>query len=528
MKNSKFLKRLTSVATAAVVACGIAGCDSKDKGKTAEGNGEIPKSVTIFAPMSGGAAKAGAKNRNEIQVYKIAEEATGCHIEWTNPTWAAAKEQFNLMIASGEYPDLIQTTWNNVPGGSAKYVDDDVIVKISDYEKYMPNFKKYIDANPELKAQFANEDGSYEYIPCFRADEELRVYLGPIIRQDWLDKLGLKMPETTDELYEVLKAFKTKDPNGNGKADEIPFGGRGGDNNSYGIGNITSAFGVYHSYYIKNGKITYGMAEPEMKEALAYLRKLYSEGLIDADYLTQDEDSFHSKIMNDRTGFAFGIQPSRYYATMNDGTRQIAGVPWIGGISHNPAYKEGIAGGQIAITTSCKNPVGVAKWLDYFFSEDGITAENFGIEGENYEVVDGKKTYISDFFEKNPSGKDRSDMFNTTVNIYNTDFPGLQLWDAYGQSLTSWGKSAIETWSKSANFENALPCMKFTAEEQEVISKKGADVVAYASELFNGIIIGNRQLSELDSMKKELNKLGLKDVLDAYNSAYKRYLKVTK
>ncbi len=525
MKNKNFFRCVVLTVLAAFVTVGLAGCGNGSDEKSMA-DGEIPKTVTIFAPMSGGAAKAGAKDRNEIQVYQIAEKATGCHIEWTNPTWAAAKEQFNLLIAGGEYPDLIQTTWNTVPGGSAKYVEDGVIVKLSDYEKYMPNLKKYLDENPELKAQFANEDGSYEYIPCFRADKELRVYLGPLIRQDWLDKLGLKMPTNTDELYEVLKAFKTQDPNGNGKADEIPFGGRGGDNNSYGIGNITSAFGVYHSYYIKNGKITYGMAEPEMKEAVAYLRKLYSEGLIDPDYLTQDEDSFHSKVMNDRAGFVFGIQPTRYYASMNDGTKNVAGVPWFGGISHNPAYKEGIGGGQIAITTSCKNPVGVAKWLDYFFSEEGIIAENYGIEGTNYKTEGDRKVYIQEFFDNNPKGLDRSETFNMTVNIYNTDFPGLQLWDAYSQSLMPWGRDAIEVWSKSANFENAIPCMKFTADEQDVISKKGTNVVAYASELFNGIIIGNRKLSEMDNIREELNKLGLEDVLAAYNSAYARYLKI--
>ena len=527
-KSKLFVKRALVVSLATAIALASSACSKKTSQEKHVGSGEMPETLTVFAPISGNAAKAGAVDRNDILMYQIAEEKTGCHVEWISPTQAAAVEQFNLMIASGEYPDIIQTGWRSIAGGAEQYVNDGVIVALSDYAEYMPNFTGYLEQHPNRKAEFVNEDGSYYFAPCIRNDDELLVYVGPTIRQDWLDKLGLKMPTNTDELYTVLKAFKTQDPNGNGKADEIPFTGMGGDSAAYGVGNVSEFFGTYYDFIVKDGKITLGMIQPEMKEALTYLNKLYKEGLIDPDYLTQDTDTYSSKIMNDRAGFTFGIQPSKYYDSMNDGTRLLSAVPYFDGKSYNIIYKMGLAGGETAITTACKNPEGAAKWLDFFYSQEGIDAFNYGIEGKTYDVVDGKKVLKMEYFEKNPDGHDRTEMFATTLGITNTDFAGVQLWDSYSQNLKPWGKEAIKVWTDSVNFNNIKPNLLLTPEEQEIVNGLLPDMYAYSGTLFNDIIVGNKKISELENAEKELNKLGLKEVTEIYNDAYARYLKANK
>lgn len=523
MKTFTLRKRLLAGALAICATIGLTACGGGEDVATNVATGEMPTELSIFANVSTNVAKAGGTSRADVAQYKIAEEATGCKIVWHSVDEAAIKEQFNLMITSGEYPDLINYNWTSVDGGAGKYIDDGVIVSISDYLDYMPNFKKFMDEHPEIAAQFVDEKGRIAWVPCVRADEELQIFVGPTIRKDWLDKLGFKMPTNNDELYAVLKAFKEQDPNGNGKADEIPVTGFGGDVWSFGIGNIVQGFDTYYNLYIKDGKVTHGMIEPEMKDALAFLRKLYEEGLIDPDYLTQDLDTFRGKVMNDRAGFFYDTQPSRYYQTMNDGTKLLVGMPYFNGRSYNNYYKVSNAGAGTAISTSCKDPAGAARWLDYFYSEEGITAANYGVEGKTYNVVDGKKVLNMDFFDNNPDGLERTVALAMNIEVTNTNFAGVQLWDAYKQTLAPWGEDAIKVWSEGTDISGAIPSVVLTAAEKKELGSKKTDVDTYVSSLFNAIIIGNKPLEALDEAPAELDKLGIQDVLRIYNDAYTRF-----
>lgn len=524
MKANFKSKKAVAAILAVALCLSMAACSNKETAKETRGNGEIPETLKIYAPLNAGAAKAGAEDRGDLLMYKIAEEKTGCKIEWISPNPSAAIEQFNLLVAGGELPDIIQTLWSTVSGGIERWVDDGVIVKLSDFREHMPNLGKIIEERPEIAKQFVYQDGSYYYAPYIRYDQELLTYVGPVIRQDWLDKLGLKMPTNTEELYAVLKAFKTQDPNGNGKADEIPFTGMYGDNWSHGVGNVVQAFDTYYSYYIKDGKVTHGMIEPEMKKALEYLSKLYKEGLIDPDYMSHSSDTYDARILNNRSGFWYGLQPTSYYKSMNDGTRKLVAVPYFDNKAFHTNYLNNLAANSLAITTACENPSGAAKWIDFFYSEEGMIGGNFGVEGKTYDVIDGKKTLKNDFFFKNPDGIDSSDMIAMNLEVTNTNFAGVQLWDGYSQILSPWGQDAIKVWATSADLKNAFPNVLMTPEEKDIVASKETDIQTYASNLFNSIIIGNKPLSELDNAEKEMNKLGLKEVLAAKEAAYKRYL----
>ncbi len=517
-------KRVLPAILAVTLMATVGGCSKKggEKGENVS-TGTMPKNLTVWAPLGSLAAKAGANDRGDILAYKIIEEQTGCVIDWISPSSAEGLEKFNLLIAGDKLPDIICA---DVWSGRDTYrdIEEGLIVPISDYLDYMPNLKKFLEENPDVAKQFRNDDGSIHYLPSARGDEELTVFVGPTIRKDWLDKLGLEMPTNTDELYNVLKAFKTQDPNGNGKQDEIAFSGMGGDSWSYGIGNIVWAYDTHYSFFVKDGKITHGMLEEEMKPALEYLAKLYSEGLIDPDYLINDDEKYKAKILNDRSGFFFGIQPSSYYLTLNDGTKELVGVPYFDGKCYNEQYLNRLGGGQTVITGDCKDPAGAAMWLDYFFSPEGIIATNFGIEGETHNVVDGKRVLDHDYVFNNPDGLESKEVCHSSFIGASTDFPSVQLWEYYSQTLQPWGKAAIEVWSSSANPENALPKLKFTAEEKDLISDELENINTYVSTQFNNIIMGRASVNDLDKIKEELDNLGMQDVLKVYNDSYVRYL----
>ena len=517
-------KRAMALALAAVVTIAASGCGKKVAKEIELGTGEMPKELTVFAPISALATKAGATDKNDILAFQLAEEATGCHINWINPSEVAFEEQFKLLLASGNYPDIIHYFWDTVPGGMQQYVDDGVIIPITDLLEFMPNFKKFGEENPEIKKQYS-VGGEIFHVPVLRGDNELRVFLGPEIRQDWLDKLGLEMPTTTDELYDVLKAFKTQDPNGNGKNDEIPFTGMLGDSITFGVANLVWAFDTHYDFYVKDGKITHGMLEDNMKDALRYLNKLYEEELLDVDYLINDQEKYDNKIMNDRAGFFFGIQPSKYYNNMNDGTKLVKAVPYIGGKCFNPIYLSNLCSQGAAITTACKNPSGAAAWLDFFFSEKGVEISNFGREGFTYNVENGKRVLDNEYIFNNPDGIERKDICAKSFISATTDFPTIQTWEYYSQTLEKWGRDAIVDWYNSADTTGALPPITFTNEEKDVMGKISSDITTYVSEVINNMIIGRTDISEFDNVKKKLREMGMDELIKIYNDAYERYNK---
>lgn len=523
MKNN--LKRAMLLMMALVMLVTMAGCGGKDEEATTVAEGEMPEKLTVWASLGNLAAQAGAEDRGDILAYQLIEEKTGVEVEWICPSEIAQQEQFNLLIASGEYPDVINYFWGTIDGGAQQYVDDGVIVPLSDYLDYMPNLSKYKEEKPAIVKQITDAEDQILYAPTLRKDDELTVYVGPAIRQDWLDKLGLEMPTNTDELYEVLKAFKTQDPNGNGQADEIPFTGILAEYPAFGIGNILWAFGTHYDFYLKDGKVVYGFLEDEMKEGLSYLSKLYAEGLIDPDYIINDEEKYDSKIMNDKSGFYYAIQPSKYYNNMNDGTRHIVAVPYFDGKCYNTMYNSNTGGAGAAITTANKNPSGTAKWLDYFYSDEATIITNFGKEGMTYNLEDGKYILDREYVFNNPNGLERKNVCAMSFIGATTDFTGFQLWDYYSQTLEPWGKDAIEVWNASADKSNILPKLSFTVEENRTLSKYMNDIKTYSAEVLNNIIVGRNDVESLAEAKATLEKMHIDEVLKVYNDAYARFLK---
>lgn len=119
-------------------------------------------------------------------------------------------QEFNLVLASNDLPDVWMNNWLNFPGGPKRAIDQGYILRLNDIiDKYAPNFKKVLQENPQIAKDIRTDEGDYYAFPFIRSEFD-KTYVGPIIRKDWLDELGLPVPETIDEWYTVLKAFKEK------------------------------------------------------------------------------------------------------------------------------------------------------------------------------------------------------------------------------------------------------------------------------------------------------------------------------
>jgi len=218
----EFLKLIGAGAgAAALAACAPTATTTTASGAPAAASAEPltlpivtqPLTLSYWCPMSSNVS-ATMKTFGEIAAYKELEKRTGIHLEFQHPPLNQETEQFNLLTASGKYPDVIEYNWlSNAPGGPARFVKDGVIIRLNEQiDKYAPNLRRVLADHPEWRKQIITDEGDIYAFPFIRSDVKLLVSTGLAVRQDWLDKLGLKTPTTLDEWRTMLTRTATASP----------------------------------------------------------------------------------------------------------------------------------------------------------------------------------------------------------------------------------------------------------------------------------------------------------------------------
>ncbi|MCU6710338.1 extracellular solute-binding protein [Paenibacillus sp. J5C_2022] len=487
------------------------------------------KELKIFAELSGHLSSTG-KSNNDNLVFQEMEKRTGVKVEWMHPPTGQANEKFNLMLSSGELPDVMMYGFKGLPGGAAKLADDGAIIPLNDLiDKHAPNFKRYLDENPQLLKEIASEDGQIYNISMLRMDPALRIYVGPQLRKDWLDALELPVPTTIDELYATLKAFKEQDPNGNGEQDEIPYSGSKFKDTIFAVGKLLWPFGSHYDFMVKEGQVTYGPLEPEFKEGMAFINKLYNEGLLDPDYVLLDRSKLDNKVMADKVGAMYHFQMQKFMTNMaeKDPEFKLVAMPHLTGPSgqqlvFESAYTDiSVPSFSIAITTANKHPEETMEWLDYAFSEEGNMLFNFGVEGLTYEMKDGKPVY-TDLITNNSDGLSLTQSLGKHVMAL-TGWPMAQDVEYFNQMMPDFSVEAINVW-KDVSTASILPILSYTAEEDKQQAKLLAEIATYADEMFDKFVMGIEPLEKYDEFVSQLKKMGIEEAIAIKQAAYDRYM----
>jgi putative aldouronate transport system substrate-binding protein len=379
-----------------------------------------PLTLTYWAPMSTNVAPT-MKSFGEIAACVELEKRTGIHLEFQHPPLQQEQDQFNLLVASGKYPDLIEFNFlNSYVGGPAKAIKDGVIIRLNEQlDRYAPNLKKVLADHPEWRKQIITDEGDIYCFPFLRSDPILLTFIGPVIRADWLDKLGMKPPTTIDDWHTMLKAFK--DQNANGQGTTLPFSPwassiPGGWNAWYAAGAFLrhafiGAWGLTMGFHQVNGTVQYGALQPEFKEFAQTMRGWFAEGLIDPDFPSSDQNSFDAKVTSGRLGSLVtlgGNGIGKYLGLVKDPTFKLIGAPY-------PVLKAGDkpllgqrddfypGGGSVAFSSANKHVTETIKELDYGYSDAGHMLFNFGIEGVSYNLENGYPRYTPELM-RNPQG----------------------------------------------------------------------------------------------------------------------------
>lgn len=482
---------------------------------------------------------------DDIKPLELAQERLGINIEWQHPPVGQESEQFNLMVVSGELPDIIEYYWNSAyPGGAEAAIEDGVILELNEIiDTMMPNYKAYLEKYPEVEKMVLTDTGKHYVIPYIYTatpagethqaisgrEPAYETFMGVFMRKDLLEAYGLEVPVTLDDWYNVLKTFKD-----NG----VPTPLSGMWRNILDSNAFVSAWDICHDMFVDADGVTvrYGRTEPAYKEYLAYMNKLFTEGLLDPDFAIIDGTTLKAKILNQElgawTGYTstyMGVQYDQIHADDPDSAFYPIGVT-------NPKLTEDqtllyrqasypYRNAGAAITTSCENVEAAAKFLDYFWSDEGDMLINWGIEGESYVFDENGTPVFTDAIQNDPNGLSPTNAFafyrrqNAPIAM---DHQTRLM--SKGSYTTPESINALYTWEQTNGLNpSTMPPVTLLPEETTEYATKMTEIETYANEMRIKFIMGETSLDEFDAYVQQIEAMGLEDVLAIQQAALDRY-----
>ncbi|RXZ79550.1 extracellular solute-binding protein [Paenibacillaceae bacterium] len=486
-------------------------------------------------PISGGAklkywlplaanTSANFKNLAETEFAKELQARTGVEIEFIHPAAGTENEQFNLMIASGNLPDIIWYNWAAYPGGPDKAISDGVIAKLNDLQsENAPNLSQYLQANPDIDRMVKTDNGSYYSLPFIRGDQKLLVSAGPVIRKDWLDDLGLEVPATMDEWHTMLTTFKEA------KGADTPFSPYWNMQSVLSWGTFVGAYGITKGFYTDEGQVKYGPVEPGYKDFLTTMNQWFSEKLLDNNFATLDTKTVDANIMNGKSGATVasaGSGVAKWTTTMEDidSNFQVVGAPYPvlnkGDQPQFGQYSLPFTGFGAAISANSKNKEVAVKVLDYLYSEEGMRLANFGVEDTSYTLEDGKAVF-TDLILENPNKWPISQAM-AQYTLSHDMGPFVQNPDIMQTMIPVQGE-AVVTWSNTAAEKHFLPPVFVTEEQQGEMAKIMNEVTTYENEMLLKFIMGTESIDNFDKYVEQMKKMGIEKAIGMQQEALERY-----
>ena len=458
------------------------------------------------------------------EIYQAINQAVGVNIQVVGYSLVNANEQFQLMVASGDYTDIIYSFGSNYSGSIEGAVEDEIITDLGPYlEEYAPDYMNYILTDEEVALAVHTDAG---YVPAFAGigDENVSVNGGQIIRTDYLDAIGKEMPTTYDELEEVLTAFKN----------ELNIPSPYWSNPSGYVVEMTAGYGIYPGFYVDDGQVRYGFYDKGYFDYLTMMNRWYETGLLYADFAAQQNlqqfpDS--SLVTNNQVGVWFNsLNEMTAYTpeTATDPNFAITGMPILtrekGETTHFcTAFSRVSVNSGNFISTNCKDLELAMAWCNYWYTEKGTLLANYGIEGESYEMVDGKPRF-TDLVTNNP------DMaFDIAISVY-CEFNGggyYVLNEKTDSNYTEVQLQARKNWLENSDGANVYPSYAaLNAEESAIYGAKIGDVDTYVEEMTLKYITGAEPLTDesFQTYQATLDGFGMQECIQVYQNAYDRYL----
>ena len=526
--NKMSFKKIICVIAALAVTCSVfSGCNKNtavDTQSSSEPKGEISYPIETDVTLKywvrlSPALGTSVKNFGETEFAKEYMKRTGINVAYQHPAQGQDNEVLNLLIASGDLPDIIESDWlARDPDAS---IAKNTILSLNDYFKdYSPNLMKYLSENPDVDTAIRTDTGNYYVYPFIRGDEKLLSTAGLMLRNDWLSDLGLSVPETISEWEAVLEAFKSKCT--------TPLAMANGHLYSF-----LGAYGLGIEFFIENDKIMFGATDDKFKDFLAKTNEWYKKGYIDKNFAILDGKIINANMLDGKSGVTFGAGGGGIGTYLNamkdkDPKYDLVAAPF-------PVLEKGqrpkFGNKQLkysplngaAITGKSKNRELAARFLDYSYSEEGYTLNNFGVEGISYEMKDNYPTY-KDVITNNPNGLAMSMALPIYVRAAN-EGPFVQdkrYIEQYYQLDQQ--KNALEVWSQNDHDKHLIPQITLTQAETSEFSKIMSEIRTYRDETIINFILGTKPIDEFSEYVEKVKSLKLDRAIEIEQASYDRYL----
>ena len=550
------LTKLTAAALAAAImlaGCGGGGGSASGDGEKPESGGAavIPSSSVVKGETNGqtypiseekieltywyphGNSIGSLSDFNESEFFQWMEEKTNIHIKFQVPTTGEEASAFKNLFATPDLmPDIMYTqpATQNYRDGMDAAIDDGYILDLTPYLDIMPNYVSWLNSIPTAKKDVVTDKGRlYGFWSFWDNMETGYADQGISIRKDFLDKVGMDVPETYDEWEKVLTAFKDE------LHIEAPL-----YTSKYGIdyGEFMAGYGVAPYFYQEDGKVKYGPMQDAYKEYLELLHSWYEKGLLDPDFDTRQSTGVaadNDMILNDKIGALvdWGTRMTDAYISRGATNREFNAVaakqPKKSASDPDPAWREvgnnyhDIQQVCIVINAASKHIEEAIKWVDSFYAKDVYLNANYGIDSEEgtvwFAADDGHRIGDYDFRYANPDGLDSA----TVAAKYWAKNPPIRVEAAQIEQMPPERAASYGIWSTYPS-KNYIPVtVTMTSDENAEYAKYYAEIEAYVQENNVKFIKGQRSLDEYDDYRATLESMGIQTCIDMRQSALDRY-----
>lgn len=464
---------------------------------------------------------------SESAAYRAAAEATGIKMVTTTVSAAVEAEQFQLMCAggtTGDYDIIVGAT--RAYGSADAAIEDEIVIDLSDYlAEYMPDYYNFLQSDEEVRKLLTTDSGAIADI-AGRATGGRPQGFG--IRKDWLDKSGLDIPTTYDELYNVLTVFK----NDYNCPEPLLMFSTGFLDNDF----LCSGFGMtQNGYYVEDGTVKFAYLEDSFKQYCQLISKWYAEGLLSKDFLNNVQGagiSYDAQMQDGTAGvFMTGVDifssSSAESAsdpdweavpmadvTVNSGdTITVGNTPNSDPLSNKWNVTTGVSEERMA------NVLGFVNW---FFTEDGSIACNFGIEGEGFEYDTDGNPKLTELVTNNPEGMGS---FIAEAIYLNWCAP-YTLDTRYYDSIydTEAQASATDIWNSNRNNSQQYHG-DLTSDENSAYNAVYSDIDTYIDNMAVSFMTGAADVNaEWDTFVSTVESMDIASCIQIKQDAYDRFV----
>ena len=470
-------------------------------------------------------------------LYQKFEEITNVHIDFQMVNMMDAATTFTLMIAGGDYCDIVNDALNYYDTADQAY-EDGIAVDLMEYPDSVPNFTALMEKYPQIRTDLETLDGHILNMPRIDMPVGQAAENGLLIRQDWLDALGLDMPNSYDEMHDVLAAFKREynvtDPYIMPYQVLSPWGLM---SSGYGIPAVADANNFYVD--LKTDKVELATISDAYYDYLCMFRDWYQEGLINPNFVSQASNiPDESIISTEQTGIWFSdlsyIKTYQELLTSVNPSAELALMGDPGIDAQRSGYMEKqftVAGsGGFSVSEQCDDIELALSWCDMWYDPALTQFINYGYEGETFEYDENGDPVLGGIIVNNDLGLPSLKMSNGVylctsggfiydLHKYDLEFTDLQL-----EAYTKWIIAADDPSTVvTADFPGGA---KLTADEADTVTTAMGDINTHVGEMALKFVTGAVELTpeSYASYVTDIEDMRLQEAQDAMQQAYDRYL----